>query len=245
MYDSDKYEFVAVSDSTITPGNTYVVTVKEKEEPAPVEGVIWIIIKDENDTLVGSSNMYDISEIDTNEDGQLTEDELSGLYDSDKYEFVAVSDSTITPGNTYVVTVKEKEEPAPVEGVIWIIIKDENDTLVGSSNMYDISEIDTNEDGQLTEDELSGLYDRVIKYEFVAVCLYSTITPGNTYVVTVKEKEEPAPVEGVIWIIIKDENDTLVGSSNMYDISEIDTNEDGQLTEDDFPACMTVINTNL
>ena len=55
--------------------------------------------------------MYDISEIDTNEDGQLTEDELSGLYDSDKYEFVAVSDSTITPGNTYVVTVKEKEEP--------------------------------------------------------------------------------------------------------------------------------------
>ena len=81
------------------------------EASEPVEGVIWIIIKDENDTLVGSSNMYDISEIDTNEDGQLTEDELSGLYDSDKYEFVAVSDSTITPGNTYVVTVKEKEEP--------------------------------------------------------------------------------------------------------------------------------------
>ena len=159
------------------------------EASEPVEGVIWIIIKDENDTLVGSSNMYDISEIDTNEDGQLTEDELSGLYDSDKYEFVAVSDSTITPGNTYVVTVKEKEEPAPVEGVIWIIIKDENDTLVGSSNMYDISEIDTNEDGQLTEDELSGLYDSD-KYEFVAVS-DSTITPGNTYVVTVKEKEEP------------------------------------------------------
>ncbi len=116
------------------------------EASEPVEGVIWIIIKDENDTLVGSSNMYDISEIDTNEDGQLTEDELSGLYDSDKYEFVAVSDSTITPGNTYVVTVKEKVQST----IINVVFTDAQGNNVGGGDYF----VDEDGDGIFNYSEL-------------------------------------------------------------------------------------------